>query len=250
MSGKCLYNYTTPNLEEPGLVKTDNKFQVNNLILFGVFSLDGKRLLCGISTLYEKDTSQDVLYSIDCNFKFGQPIGKFIKELNEEEIKQQKDKLYYEKLEKAKSKNEGFSYFMVNYSNYVPEELEIVDSLYKWLSNEKYEHAVDCVIELVLTEVLYIIKKVGERSVNYRHINLLLDVDMLINVVELYNQMGKNNSDAKNLIKEVRKSWRKCPKVIPEGEDTEEIDEMFYELKHFYDRIKMIDMGYKDIWMD
>jgi hypothetical protein len=79
MMGKCLYNYNTPNFEEPGLVNKNIKFQVNNLILFGVFSPDGKRLLCGISTVYEKDISQDVLYSIDCNFKFGQPIGKFIK---------------------------------------------------------------------------------------------------------------------------------------------------------------------------
>ena len=250
MMGKCLYNYNTPNFEEPGLVNKNIKFQVNNLILFGVFSLDGKRLLCGISTVYEKDISKNILYSVDYNFKFGQPIGKFIKELNEEEIKQQKDKLYYEKLEKARYKNEGFNYFISNYSNYVPEEEKIVDGVYKWLSDERFDCAVECAIELVLTEVLYIIKKVGERSVHYRHINLLLDIDMLINVVELYNNVGKNNSDAKDLIKEVRESWGKCPKVIPEGEDTEEIDEMFYELKHFYDRIKMIDMGYKDIWMD
>lgn len=159
------------------------------------------------------------------------------------------DDLYNNRLEKAMNKHEGFRYFMVNYSNYVPEEEKIVDGVYKWLSDERFDCAVECAIELVLTEVLYIIKKVGERSVNYRHIDLLLDVDMLINVVELYNQMGKNNSDAKDLIQEVRKSWEKCPKVIPEGGDTEEIDEMFYELKHFYDRIKMIDMGYKDIWI-
>ena len=81
MMGKCLYNYNTPNFEEPGSVYKNIKFQVHNLILFGVFSLDGKRLLGGIS-VYEKDISKNILYSVDYNFKFGQPIGKFIKELN------------------------------------------------------------------------------------------------------------------------------------------------------------------------
>ena len=45
MMGKCLYNYNTPNFEEPGLVSKNIKFQVYNLILFGVFSLDRKSVV-------------------------------------------------------------------------------------------------------------------------------------------------------------------------------------------------------------
>lgn len=155
-----------------------------------------------------------------------------------------------DKLRRVMDKNSGFHYFMVNYSTWVEWENNIACTAREWIEQD---YSDETVINMVITEVRYLIKKIGEGSLSYATLDLYLDVEMLLEVYRRYNESGSRNKKVTKAIEKAEKDWETYTASSGQINDIRKLDkqskENLKQLWYFHEDVSTYDMGYADVWM-
>lgn len=175
------------------------------------------------------------------------PVAKKTETQSVVEKKKDPDK----RLSDLMKKNAGFQYFMSNYSRWVECESEIAEAVHKWIEKD---YSDESIINMVITEVRYIVKKIGEGSHSFASQDLYLDAEMLLEVFRRYNEAGNKNPKVLKRIVQAEKDWQEyintCNCSI---HDVSKLDrdskKSLKNLWYFHEDVSTHDMGYSDEWI-